>query len=100
MYAIRSYYDILSTTEKIARLKNVKEIRQQGMITAIELKGYTPQQRIGIQIYQEALKQGVLLRPLGHVIYFMPPYIISYKEIDKMVDTAYHCISALLERNV
>jgi len=42
-----------------------------------------------LRIYEYALAQGVLLRPLGHVIYFMPPYIISYEEIDKMIDVAY-----------
>lgn len=88
---------ILETAQKIAELYNVKQIRQQGMITAIELQGYTPQERIGVRVYQEALKRGVLLRPLGHVIYFMPPYVITYKEIDKMVDTAFACIHALLD---
>jgi len=83
--------------EKFSLLPNVKEIRQQGMVTAIELKGYTPQERIGIRIYEYALSQGVLLRPLGHIIYFMPPYIITYEEIDKMVEVAYEGIRRLVE---
>jgi len=73
-------------------LKNVKDVRQQGMVTAIELVGYESEQRIGLKIYEYALRQGVLLRPLGHIIYFMPPYIISYDEIDKMIDVAYEGI--------
>ena len=64
--------------EKFLTLPNVKEIRQQGMVTAIELKGYDVKERIGLRIYEYALSRGVLLRPLGHVIYFMPPYIITY----------------------
>lgn len=79
---------ILKRVEKIAKLPNVKEIRQQGMITAIELKGYSAEERVGINVYKYALTQGVLLRPLGHVVYFMPPYTITYEEIDKMVDVA------------
>jgi len=82
--------------EKFLNLSNVKEIRQQGMITAVELKGYESQERIGLRIYEYALSQGVLLRPLGHIIYFMPPYTISYEEIDKMIDVAYEGISRLL----
>ncbi|MEA3432975.1 MAG: adenosylmethionine--8-amino-7-oxononanoate transaminase [Campylobacterota bacterium] len=78
--------------EKFSDLSNVKEIRQQGMITAVELKGYEPQERIGLRIYEYALSQGVLLRPLGHVIYFMPPYTITYEEIDKMIEVAYEGI--------
>ncbi|MEA1952793.1 MAG: adenosylmethionine--8-amino-7-oxononanoate transaminase [Campylobacterota bacterium] len=81
--------------EKFRALSNVKEIRQQGMVTAIELQGYDAKERIGLQIYEYALMQGVLLRPLGNVIYFMPPYIITYEEIDKMIDVAFNGIKAL-----
>ncbi len=78
-------------------LQNVKEIRQQGMVTAIELKGYEASERVGVKIYEYALTQGVLLRPLGHVIYFMPPYIISYEEIDKMIEVAYTGIQKVMK---
>jgi len=83
--------------EKFSDLSNVKEIRQQGMITAVELKGYEPQERIGLRIYEYALTQGVLLRPLGHVIYFMPPYTITYEEIDKMIAVAYEGIKKICD---
>jgi len=80
---------IKENLEKFSALPHVKEIRQQGMVTAIELQGYLPSERIGLRVYEYALTQGVLLRPLGHVVYFMPPYTISYEEIDKMIDVAY-----------
>jgi len=76
-------------------LPNVKEVRQQGMVTAIELQGYASDERIGLKLYTYALTQGVLLRPLGHIIYFMPPYIITYEEIDKMIQVAYDGIKRL-----
>jgi adenosylmethionine-8-amino-7-oxononanoate aminotransferase len=85
--------------EKFSDLANVKEIRQQGMVSAVELKGYEPQERIGLRIYEYALTQGVLLRPLGHVIYFMPPYTITYDQIDKMIEVAYEGIQKLEIRN-
>ena len=51
---------------------NVGEIRQMGLINAIELvedkeskKGFDSSERIGYKIYREALKQGLMLRPLG-----------------------------------
>jgi len=81
--------------QKFSLLSNVKETRQQGMVAAVELKGYRPEERIGLRIYEYALKQGVLLRPLGHIIYFMPPYVISYEEIDQMMDVAYEGIKKL-----
>ncbi|OQX73619.1 MAG: adenosylmethionine--8-amino-7-oxononanoate transaminase [Campylobacteraceae bacterium 4484_4] len=82
--------------EKFLPLENVKEVRQRGMIAAVELKGYTPQQRIGLDIYRYALDQGVLLRPLGNVVYFMPPYIMTEREMEKMTDVAYAAITRLL----
>ncbi len=82
--------------EKFLLLSNVKEVRQQGMVAAIDLKGYESSERIGLRIYEYALSRGVLLRPLGNVIYFMPPYIITYEEIDKMIEVAYIGIKNLL----
>ncbi len=86
---------ILEKLEKFKSLPNVKEVRQTGMVAAIELKGYKGEERIGLKVYQYGLDNGVLLRPLGHIVYFMPPYIITYEEIDKMIDTAYEAIKLL-----
>jgi adenosylmethionine-8-amino-7-oxononanoate aminotransferase len=78
---------------------NVAEVRQTGMILAIELvknkqtrEAYPWQQRRGLKVYQYALSQGVLLRPLGNVIYFMPPYIITEAEIKRMTEVAWQGI--------
>jgi len=76
-------------------LKNVKEIRQTGMIAAIELIDYPLEQRAGLSVYKYGLEHGVLLRPLGNVIYFMPPLIITYKQIDKIIKVAYNGIKAI-----
>lgn len=88
--------DLLSNLTKCFKeLPNVKEVRQRGFIVAIELEGYAPEERIGLEIYKYALSHGVLLRPLGHVVYFMPPYIMSGKELQKMTDVAYEAIQSL-----
>mgnify|MGYP000667781224 CR=1 FL=1 len=81
--------------QKFKTLKNVKEIRQTGMIAAVELQGYKSEDRIGLEVYKYGLDNGVLLRPLAHIIYFMPPYVISKKEIKKMMDVAYEAIKRL-----
>jgi len=90
---------IKKALDKFLALENVKLVRQQGMVTAIELEGYEASERIGLKIYEYALTQGVLLRPLGHIIYFMPPYVITYEEIDKMIDVAYKGIQRVLEKD-
>jgi adenosylmethionine-8-amino-7-oxononanoate aminotransferase len=84
-----------AATLELADHPHVAEIRQTGMILAIELvkdkASRTPwpwQERRGLRVYQHALQQGVLLRPLGDVIYFMPPYIITPDEITLMARVA------------
>jgi adenosylmethionine-8-amino-7-oxononanoate aminotransferase len=74
---------------------NVAEVRQTGMIAAVELvrdKGsrsaFPAAERRGLRAYLHALEHGVLLRPLGNVLYFMPPYVIEAQEIDLLVDVA------------
>jgi len=47
-------------------------------------------------VYLYGLKHGVLLRPLGNVVYFMPPYVITHEEIDVMIDTAFDAIVSLV----
>ncbi len=81
--------------QKFAALENVAEVRQTGMVCAVELKGYAPEERIGLKVYEYGLQHGVLLRPLGHIVYFMPPYIITEEEIKIMMDVAYEAIKTL-----
>ncbi|HEV7165952.1 MAG TPA: adenosylmethionine--8-amino-7-oxononanoate transaminase [Gammaproteobacteria bacterium] len=76
-------------------LRHVAEVRQHGMILAIEMvrdkkarRPYPWQERRGLRVYQHGLKRGVLLRPVGNVVYFMPPYVITPEEIDFMVQVA------------
>jgi len=82
--------------KRFEALSNVKEVRQRGFIAAVELEGYAPQKRIGLEIYKYALSHEVLLRPLGNVVYFMPPYIVTEEELAYMTDVAYEAISSLL----
>lgn len=65
----------------------VAEVRQRGMVVAIELHPETGNAedghaveiagRRGLRMYRAALGAGVLLRPLGDVLYWMPPYCID-----------------------
>ena len=81
--------------ERFKKLNNVLEVRQSGFISVIELKGYSDEERINLTIYKEALKRGVFLRPLGNVIYFMPPYIITNDEIDKVFDVIFEIVNMI-----
>jgi adenosylmethionine-8-amino-7-oxononanoate aminotransferase len=66
--------------------QGVKEVRQCGMIGVIELNVQTIKERIGLKIHRYCLGHGVLIRPLGNVIYVMPPYVITLEELHKVFD--------------
>lgn len=74
--------------EMIKDIPYISEYRQIGLIGAIELAPLDSKKRIGYEIYKIALEKGVILRPLGNIIYFMPPFIISREEINKVVSVA------------
>jgi adenosylmethionine-8-amino-7-oxononanoate aminotransferase len=74
---------------------HVSDVRQCGMIVAIEFvkdketrEAYPWAERRGQRVYRYALDQGVLLRPIGNVVYFMPPYVVDEAEMDLMVRVA------------
>ncbi|ALP51906.1 adenosylmethionine-8-amino-7-oxononanoate aminotransferase [Candidatus Tenderia electrophaga] len=74
---------------------HVAEIRQTGMILAMEMvkdkttrEPYPWQERRGLKVYQHALQNEALLRPLGNVVYFMPPYVITPDQIDHLARVA------------
>ncbi len=84
-----------SLLEPLLDHPHVAEVRQRGMIAAVEMvkdkRKKTPypwQERRGLKVYQHALSQEMLLRPLGNVVYFMPPYVINEQQITDMVGVA------------
>jgi adenosylmethionine-8-amino-7-oxononanoate aminotransferase len=77
----------------IATLPHVAEARQTGMIVAFELApggdrraAFDPARRVGLRAYRAALERGVLLRPLGDVLYWMPPYCIDDAQLALLAD--------------
>ena len=100
---VTSYFNNL-IKEKFLNLDNVGEVRSIGLINAIEIVqdkknkiSFNPKLRLGYQIYKKALQKGVLLRPLGDIIYFNPPLIIDKKDMDFVVDVAYSCAKEVLD---
>ncbi|MCP1675123.1 adenosylmethionine-8-amino-7-oxononanoate aminotransferase [Natronocella acetinitrilica] len=74
---------------------NIGEVRQTGMILAMEMvrdkttrAPYPWQERRGLRVYQHALTRQALLRPLGNVVYLMPPYVITESQIGHLAQVA------------
>jgi adenosylmethionine-8-amino-7-oxononanoate aminotransferase len=80
---------------------HVAEVRQTGMIAAIEFvkdrksgERHDWRERRGLRAYEYALSQGALLRPIGNVIYLMPPYVIEPGQIDWLAGVARGAVDA------
>jgi len=85
--------------EFVLKYKNhssVLDVRSLGTILALDLK--TPDQgsylsEIRDRAYHFFIEKGVLLRPLGNVVYFLPPYVIKKEEMHYV----YGCIEEFLD---
>jgi adenosylmethionine-8-amino-7-oxononanoate aminotransferase len=72
----------------------VGDVRTLGMVGAVELvknkktkEPFDVCERIGLPIYEGGLKEGVILRPLGNVVYILPPYVITEEELSYVLRT-------------
>ena len=84
---------------------HVADVRQTGLIAAVELvadkatrRPFPAGERRGLEVYLHGLEHGALLRPLGNIVYFMPPYVTTTDELDHLVDTAVAGIERALRR--
>ena len=90
-----------AATAALADHPQVAEVRQTGMILAIETvkdkasgERFDWRERRGLKAYEYALSQGALLRPIGNVIYLMPPYVIEPEQIDWLAGVARGAVDA------
>ena len=85
--------------ERFRPLEFVGDVRYIGMIGAIELvkdkRSKAPfgiKKRKGLQIYKEGLKQGLILRPLGDIIYLYLPLCIKRDQLNIILKKAFMVI--------
>jgi adenosylmethionine-8-amino-7-oxononanoate aminotransferase len=87
--------------ERLAQLRemhSVGETRQIGTMGAIELVAEDAGYLSGLRpkLYAFFLEHGVLLRPLGNVVYVLPPYVIEPEELHRVYDVIVEAINTLL----
>jgi len=89
--------------EPLREHPHVADVRQRGMILAIEMvkrrphESYPWQERRGIRVYRHALENECWLRPLGDTVYWMPPYVVTPEEIahlGRVTRDAIHAVTA------
>jgi adenosylmethionine-8-amino-7-oxononanoate aminotransferase len=78
----------------LASHRHVADVRQAGMVVAFELTRdgdrrtpFDPASRVGLRAYRAALERGVVLRPLGDILYWMPPYCIDEAQLSLLAAT-------------
>jgi len=88
------------TGERLGQFRDMPQVgdtRQIGTIGAIELRaddpGYLSTMRP--KLYDFFLERGVLLRPLGNVVYVLPPYVISPQELHRAFDVIQEAVETL-----
>ena len=61
--------------------------------------GYDPAVKMGWQVADRALEDGVLLRPLGNVVVLMPPIGIPMEDLKKLIHVTYQSIKDVTDKN-
>jgi len=89
---------------RFRKLAHVADVRFKGLIFAIDLaddpsadRGYNASKRTGQGVCAAAMKQGLLIRPLGDVVYLVPPLVTTADELTRMLDILYDSVVEVTE---
>lgn len=81
----------------------VGDVRRQGFMAGVELvsnretkENHPPEEKVTQRICREARRRGLIIRPLGPVLIFMPPLAIADDELDFLIETTYASLEAVL----
>lgn len=93
--------------EEVSQLKHVGDIRQIGFMTGIELvsdketkEPFLAKNRVGYQVSLRLRELGLLTRPLGDVMVFMPPHVTTKEELKDMLEIMKQAIDEVTKRVV
>ena len=89
--------------EVAERSRGLTRVRGLGMVAAVDLCAsdggpLDPAARTGNRVFREAVRRGVLLRPLGDTLYLFPPLNCSAPEVDQMVQVLSDSVAAVTGR--
>jgi len=89
---------------EIAECEHVGEVRNRGFMTGIELvhdrstrEPYAWQEQIGVKVCDRSRELGMIVRPLGHVVIFMPPLASTAAELQEMLSILHRSITEVTE---
>ena len=85
----------VAAASPLAHHAGIRDFRHLGMIWAFEVVTSTPD--FAQQAWQLALERGVVLRPIGNTVYFMPPYVTGDAEFALLVETGVAIVERFAE---
>ncbi len=74
---------------KLQSNPNVKNIRILGVILAFEIKRESKESYYGDfrqKLYKFFIGNGIILRPVGNIVYILPPYVITDQQLEKVYE--------------
>lgn len=80
----------LAFESKIKSHPKVKTTRVLGVIFALEIKTDSQESYYGTmrnKLYNFFIENGIILRPVGNIVYILPPYVISKNQLEKVYQT-------------
>ena len=80
----------LAFESKIKSHPKVKTTRVLGVIFALEIKTNSQESYYGTmrnKLYNFFIENGIILRPVGNIVYILPPYVISKNQLEKVYQT-------------
>jgi len=86
---------INAASAPLAADPRVRHFRNTGMIWAFDVNTDDP--LFARRFHQAAMERGLLLRPLGNTVYFMPPYVIGGEESDLLVSGTQAALDAVFQ---
>ena len=88
--------------ETFRELPLAGDVRYKGMIGAIELiknkttkESFSFKRRIGLEVYRKGLKKGIILRPLGSIVYFFLPLCIKKSQLKEVLNKTFSILKSL-----
>ncbi|MBN7796869.1 aminotransferase class III-fold pyridoxal phosphate-dependent enzyme [Parahaliea mediterranea] len=78
-------------------LPEIIDIRNYGLLGAIEFADQGSEAPVGVRVFQEAWKQGVMLRGLGNIVVMSPPLVAEESHIDEFAEKIWRSIRTVTE---
>ncbi len=85
-------------SRRISEHKKVKTTRVLGVIFALEIHTNSDESYYGDlrnKLYKHFIEAGIILRPVGNIIYILPPYIITDSQLEKIYDTIFQVLDII-----